>query len=182
MREVVSFLRCVVTFFYFSTEQIISGPAGPECLKPGDVWLALQSVTGAKARHSNRETKVRLFLWETPSAGQWWQNSGLFLFFIYINRFIDFAHRISEPNCSVCCRKTHLWAISFKWVNMWDSHCFTSVISLKISALHLTCQTVSAQWIYSPWFSAETVWLPIDSFIVFAFCHGGCHLCCKVLV
>lgn len=177
MREVVSFLRCVVTFFYFSTEQRISGPAGPECLKPGDVWLALQSVTGAKARHSNREMKVRLFLWETPSAGQWWQNSGLFLFFIYINRFIDFAHRISEPNCSVCCRKTHLWAISFKWVNMWDSHCFTSVISLKISALHLFLHSE-----YILWFSAETVWLPIDSFIVFAFCHGGCHLCCKVLI
>lgn len=33
-------------------------------------------------------------------------------------------------------------------------------------ALHSTCQTVSAQYI--PWFSADAVWLSIDSFILFA--------------
>lgn len=134
MREVVSFLRCVVTFFYFSREQKLVVQLVQSVLSLVMCgWHCSQSSQSQtfKQRDESGTCSLRDTIRWPVMRRQW--VVVVVVVFLYINRFIDFAHHISEPNCSVCCRKTHLWAVSFKWVNMWDSHCFTLVISLKMS-------------------------------------------------
>lgn len=94
---VVSLLRCV--FFYFCREHKLVPPLGQRGFSLAMCGSAgLHYSPHTRAREADRETKVKKKknLWETPSGGQWWENSGMVFYTLMgIECTIEKSHKPS---------------------------------------------------------------------------------------
>lgn len=94
---VVSLLRCV--FFYFCREHKLVPPLGQRGFSLAMCGSAgLHYSPHTRAREADRETKVekKKDLWETPSGGQWWENSGMVFYTLMgIECTIEKSHKPS---------------------------------------------------------------------------------------